>query len=70
MKEKSQPVKNCFILLQRSTALQLPLKENTLEADIFIDINTPEDLEYAQEYFHKIHESIRIKYSCIIRKIT
>ena len=36
--------------------LQLPLKENTLEADIFIDINTPEDLEYAQEYFHKMHE--------------
>lgn len=36
--------------------LQLPLKENTLEANIFIDINTPEDLEYAQEYFHKMHE--------------
>ena len=36
--------------------LQLPLKENTLEADIFIDINTPEDLEYAQEYFHKMHK--------------
>lgn len=34
--------------------LQLPLKENTLEADIFIDINTPEDLAYAQERFKEV----------------
>lgn len=48
--------------------LQLPLKENTLEADIFIDINTPEDLNMLKNTSTKSTKSIRIKYSCIIRK--
>lgn len=36
--------------------LQIPLQPDSFEADIFIDINTPEDLAYAQEHFKEVHE--------------
>lgn len=34
--------------------MHIPLQEDTLDASIFIEINTPEDLRFAQEEYEKI----------------
>lgn len=39
---------------QEVPLLQLPLEEGEKEASIFIDVNTPEDLRYAEDKFKEI----------------